>query len=91
MMTIVRRLIHPFGAIVLCVLGPSACTGNGQPMTDMHSGEVEHRSDAGAGVASAMMNAMAKMDHDIAGAAMSFSSVSVIANALRLRNVKLES
>src|SRR5580765_8663422 len=70
MMTIARRLIQLFGAIALCVLGPSGCAGDGPPMTDPRSGEAEHRSDAGTPVASAMMNAMAKMDRDMAHAAM---------------------
>ncbi|HEX4794311.1 MAG TPA: DUF305 domain-containing protein [Humisphaera sp.] len=68
-MTIARRLIRLPSAILLCVLISSACAGNDRPTTDPGSGAAEHRPDADA--ASAMMNAMAKMDRDMAGAAMS--------------------
>ena len=70
-MRIACRPIRLLGAIVLCLLGTSACGGDSPPGADPRSGVTEHRSDADAGVTPAMMKAMAKMDRDMAAAPMS--------------------
>ena len=65
-MTTACRPICLVGAIILCLLGTSACGGNDRSVADPRSGVAEHRS----GVAPAMMKAMAKMDRDMSASPM---------------------
>jgi YVTN family beta-propeller protein len=69
-MKAMSRAIPFVGAIALCLLGTFACDVGGQATAHLHSGVAEKRSDPNAGVTRTMMEAMAKMDRDMAAASM---------------------